>query len=341
MDSAVLARNRSTERLTIEGVLDTSNLPISGERFMAASYPPPSWFISGLLPEGLTLLFAPPKSGKTYLGLSLAVSLATGTSALNHFATMPSGVFYHALEDSESVTQPRIAAMLRTRGLEPRHFEGRMWIQTVMPALDKGGYRQIEEEAAGPGDVIFVDTVGAVQPRVVGRTNLYLEDRAILKPLHDVAKAYHVAIVLIGHTRKPTGLVSGENFVAEVRGTYGFAGGADTIMVLERPNNSPTAKLHVTSRVFPGGSFTLEFVDDDWVCLGDGRLADLGGMQKRIVDVILRHGPLSLQELYRKLRGASENTIRSAAYRARDKGVLLQHRDGTYGLAQALRTSSA
>lgn len=65
------------------------------------------WIVPDLLPAGLTILAGSPKSGKSWLALDLALSVASGAEVLDQ-VTRAGSVIYYALEDSPSRVQARI-----------------------------------------------------------------------------------------------------------------------------------------------------------------------------------------------------------------------------------------
>jgi hypothetical protein len=76
------------------------------------------WLFRGLLPTGMLAFVAgPPKKGKTWLGLGLALGLATGRALFGAYdVPEPRDVLYVALEGSRVGLRARIGAL--TRGLE-------------------------------------------------------------------------------------------------------------------------------------------------------------------------------------------------------------------------------
>ena len=76
----------------------------------------PTWLIKDLIPEGLTFVVGSPKSSKTYLAYSLALSLADEHAAarpwLGHYDDQQSGTsgLYH-LEDDEAESWRRVMAL--------------------------------------------------------------------------------------------------------------------------------------------------------------------------------------------------------------------------------------
>jgi hypothetical protein len=77
--------------------------------------------IEGLWPEGsLAFIASPPKKGKTWLGLALALSVATGRPYLSRFVVgRPRTVIYVALEGHRGALTARIGCLARGMGVDP------------------------------------------------------------------------------------------------------------------------------------------------------------------------------------------------------------------------------
>lgn len=79
------------------------------------------FLIAGLWPEGsLGFISAPPKKGKTWVGIGLALAIATGRPLFGEYAVEePRPVLYIALEGARSGLRARIGALARGLGIDP------------------------------------------------------------------------------------------------------------------------------------------------------------------------------------------------------------------------------
>lgn len=77
-------------------------------RLMEQDFPEEQWVVDALIPEGLTVMSAAPASFKTWLLLSIAVSVACGTKLFEHFDTRQSGVLMIDEEDNPRLLQKRL-----------------------------------------------------------------------------------------------------------------------------------------------------------------------------------------------------------------------------------------
>lgn len=83
------------------------------------------WLVEGLWgASSVGVIGGAPKCAKTWLGLDLAVSVATGTPCLGRYAVPePAPVLVYLAEDALPVVRERIAGMARHRGLDLGQLE--------------------------------------------------------------------------------------------------------------------------------------------------------------------------------------------------------------------------
>ncbi len=79
---------------------------------MALELPPVKWAVSGIVPEGVTLLAGKPKLGKSWLTLGLGVATAMVGVTLGTKRVVRGEVFYLALEVNRQRLQKRLDKLL-------------------------------------------------------------------------------------------------------------------------------------------------------------------------------------------------------------------------------------
>jgi AAA domain len=104
-------------------------------------FPPVSYVVPGLIPEGLTILAGRPKIGKSWLVLDLAIGTATGQNVLGGIKVVEGDVLYCALEDNPRRLQRRITKLLSPLGGD---WPERLTLATRWRRLDEGGVEDIE-----------------------------------------------------------------------------------------------------------------------------------------------------------------------------------------------------
>lgn len=97
--------------------------------------PPMKWIAVDFLGEGVTILSARPKAGKTLLALQLAIAVAKGEALLGRYEAVKGAVLYVTVDDP---SERRLQANLH-------QLHGRVDRLNFVPALaelDNGGQRR-------------------------------------------------------------------------------------------------------------------------------------------------------------------------------------------------------
>jgi DNA-binding MarR family transcriptional regulator len=154
-------------------------------------------------------LFGVPKSAKTWLGLDMAVSVASATSCLGRFPVEdPGPTLGYLAADPPHHVRARITALCEHRGLSVADLD----LQVITePSLRLDVPEHLDRLKA---------TVAAIRPRMVlldpfVRLHRCYENDAqeisgLLGDLRDVQREFDVAIVLVHHARKRTAQSPGE-----------------------------------------------------------------------------------------------------------------------------------
>jgi hypothetical protein len=238
---------------------------ISAQELQEKDIPPIRWIVKNLIPQGLTLIVAPPKSGKSWLMLDLCLSVAAGKTFLGN-ETVKTSCLYLALEDGERRLKARMQRLLPFDEQAPSGFD---YILDIC-SLNQGFQEQIEEYIQAHKDVglIIVDTVQRIRASSNSK-NAYAQDYAEFSTLKKLADKHNIALILVHHTKK--GNDETDPFM-RISGTNGIMGSADTILMLERKNRADSqAALHITGRDVESPALALEFNKDlcRWAVLGN------------------------------------------------------------------------
>ena len=189
-------------------------------------FPPITFIVPGLIPSvGVTLICAKPKIGKSWLLLDTCLSVTTQDAVL-----------YLALEDGQRRMQDRHTKLLPF-GSE---WTGNLTLTNKWRRVDRGGLNDIrewvEETRAAGRKVAFiaVDVLTKIRPSTNKAKSAYEADYDALVGLCEIAIDLDVAIIVTHHTRK----AEAEDLIDKVSGTFGLAGAADTIIVIEQRGNN-------------------------------------------------------------------------------------------------------
>jgi AAA domain len=238
-------------------------LPADAERLLATLrtgtwldaqvFPPLAYAVPGLIPEGSALLVGPPKIGKSWLVLTIALAAASGGKALGlDIPERP--VFYLALEDSDRRLQDRCRRLLVGDSIP----EGFTYQTEVEPGRAADTIEAWVHWHQDPPPLVILDTLGKVMPPALLGESSYQRDYRVGTALKRIVDKHPGMTLLVNHHDRKAGAA---DFVDAVSGTHGLAGAADTIVVLVRDRQESAGVLHVTGRDVAEGEYTVYFRD--------------------------------------------------------------------------------
>jgi len=224
---------------------------------LARDLPPLRWIVPEVIPEGTTVLAAPPKVGKSCLVYQVAVEAAIGGDLLGR-RVKPGAVLYLALEDGERRGQDRLRAALGGRTMPRGRLEVRWDARNIGAGLedDIGTWLDAHPDAV----MVAIDTLGKVRGQSDGRRNAYEVDVQALSKLQDLFRNRPTALVIVHHARKD----ASDDFLASVSGTYGITGSADTVVVIRRKRLESFGTVLVTGRDVADAEIAVRFESMLW-----------------------------------------------------------------------------
>jgi len=176
--------------------------------------PHPQFVYSDFYARGYTsVTLAPPKVGKSMLGLAEAIDMATGRGFLTGVEREPMNVVYYNAEDDQGVIDSRVAAILTHYGIDQGEIENRLFATS---GVDLESFYLISGQDGVINEALFI----AIEKFIEGNA----ADALIFDPLQDLSRSPEtnevfrllgqrlrrmasmskVALGLIHHTRKIT-----------------------------------------------------------------------------------------------------------------------------------------
>ncbi|MFF0723625.1 AAA family ATPase [Streptomyces sp. NPDC004134] len=224
----------------------------TADELMATEFPEPRWAVPGIISEGVNLLAGPPKVGKSWLSLGLALAVAAGGRAMDSIAVDGGPVLYLALEDTPRRLQTRMRKLL-----DSNRAPGTLTLATSCPPLPQGGGEAIAQwvERHADARMIVIDVFAKMRGPSAPGASAYDADYAAVGHAKRLADHYGIAVVLVHHVRK----AASDDFLTEVSGTNGLAGAADATLVLKRSRGQADGVLHVTGRDVDEAEYALRF----------------------------------------------------------------------------------
>lgn len=238
---------------------------------MSRQYPPLEYVVPGVIPEGLTILVAPPKIGKSWMVLGIAKACSEGSEALGAIPVDQRPVLYLALEDGPRRLQDRLHALGMTDG------NSSLSLMTETPAgaaLTIGAFVERHHDCS---PVVILDTLGMVRNVYTGNDS-YQNDYSEMSVYKRIVSCNPgSSLVVVHHTNKG----AHSDFVASTSGTQGIAGAADSILTIQRGRGESEATLNVTSRDAAEGSYAIHLDGGRWFLDGNDLAEASNAVQTR------------------------------------------------------------
>ncbi len=255
---------------------------VTAEELRNKVFPPTSFVIPTLLPEGLAILSGKPKAGKSFMALDLCIGVTTGQTVLGSIRPAIGSAIYAANEDTDRRLKGRIAKYLSPFDEWPDLLS----LTTQWRRLDEGGVDDLRDWASSvqAPRLAVIDTLATVRPARRSNEAPYDADYRALAELHDfVGTVPGLNVLVLQHNRK----ADSEDPIDLISGTLGGPGVADTLLVLSKTNQGPT--LHVRGRDVEETDFAMRFSKETckWSLIGNAETVHLSETRKKILDVLL------------------------------------------------------
>ena len=282
-------------------------------------FPPVSYTVPGIIPEGLTILAGRPKIGKSWMALDLAIGIATGKTVLGGVHVEQGDVLYCCLEDNPRRLKRRVTKLLGAFGGE---WPARLTLATQWRRLDQGGVEDIEAWADSAPNPRFVllDTLAGVRPVRDASGTLYEGDYKALQDIHRLANERGLGVVALHHTRK----MEADDPVDTISGSLGLAGSADTCLILSRTNKGTT--LYVRGRDIEEGEKAVMFGTENcrWSILGEAAEIHRTDNQRKILAALEAATSAMNASDVSGLTDIPAPTVTTTLHRLSEKGGVVQ-----------------
>jgi hypothetical protein len=312
---------------------------ITARDLQSKKFKPVRIILSGLIPEGVTLLAGKPKVGKSWLALDVCLAVADE----NHFVLgdmqpVHGAVLYLALEDNQRRLKKRIDKIVQS-GTWP----GRLELHTEWKRMDQGGLEDIEawlksaiEKGTEPR-LIWIDTLAKIRP-IAGRSEqAYAADYRALDGVQKLAGQYGVGVVLNTHLRKAP---SEDDPFDEVSGTLGLTAAADTTIVMKR--QSGMVKIYLRGRDIEEAELAAEFNRETcrWRIVGGAeeafrsqeRQAIIAALKEAGTDKTGKPNALPLDDILTATERRDRGPLKSLLHKMRKANEVVSPRVGYYAL---------
>jgi hypothetical protein len=223
----------------------TKPLPVLAPSQLPEKTDEHKWLIDKLwCAESVGLIGGPPKCGKTFFALEMAMSVATGTRCLDRFAvTHPGRVLVYAAEDCASTIRERLEGLALPRGISINHLDIGI-IDTPRLRLDQRPMQLRLHATLTVHKPVLLILDPIVRMHACDE-NSSRDVAALLGFLRSLQRHHKLAICLVHHTRKSPASSPGY----ELRGSGDFFAWGDCFLYLSRYHDG--LRLKVEHRAAP------------------------------------------------------------------------------------------
>jgi RecA-family ATPase len=219
------------------------------EEMMKTEYPPVRWVVEGLIPEGLTMVTAAPKIGKSWWALNLSRTVSQGGGTfMGRYTSGEGTVLYFDLEQSEWKMKDRIVTVREKHQKEGLPVAPEKAIRLVYewPKFDDGGLEILDQYLEENPEVRLVvfDVFAKIRGQMKGSGNAYEREYDQLSGVKSVFDRRRVAGVAIHHDTKNQ---EGDP-IDRISGSRAASGACDVLIVLDRKRGQQEGRIFATGR---------------------------------------------------------------------------------------------
>jgi hypothetical protein len=260
-----------------------SSTGVDAAELLALSLPDPAFVCSPFVPEGLTLVAAPPKTGKTTLMRQLIHAANHGGDFLGS-SCRQADVLFLSLEEGVRLMRKKLVAM----NIPAEELQG-VRIEFDWPMAAEGVVKLREWlKARAPSNkppLVIIDSLARFRLPPSSKGNAFAEDYAAVKLLADLCKEFAgLSIVVLHHTTK----ARQDDPMAMISGTFGISAGIDSYIIMLRQTQA--FRLHAGGRLWDSDNqdFRLERVGGRWEFAGewDNLLDDVSPKQRAVLELL-------------------------------------------------------
>lgn len=234
---------------------------ITAAQLAAMKIERPQFIIDELLPCGLCVLAAPPKTGKSWLCLDIASNVANGNDFW-HRKTSAGDVLYLALEDNESRIQERLKA-LNVNVSEHLHL-GTKSPYTIANGLLESLQAWVDGMKAPR--LIIIDTLARVKGSGMPGLDAYHADYQLFSPVQEFAMRNKICVILVTHLSKQKGFSMDDPF-ERISGSTGLFGVADASWIIYGKRGQEQ-EMHVSGRDVENQQYKIKIENLHWEMIG-------------------------------------------------------------------------
>ena len=289
----------------------------------------PTWAIDQMIPQGLSVIASPPKTGKSYFVLQSAFAVARGEKFLG-YRTTKGRVLLISLEDTFNRLQKRIAQVCPDTSKIPDSLD----LTVEFPRLDSEGLACLDKQIKENGySLVILDTWGKSKPNGQAKRseNCYETDVRLVSEVKKLADKYGISILLVHHLKKGGG--ASKDWLESLSGSMGLSATVDGLLALERERGSDIGILKRSGRDLEDDEdIGLNWLAPCWEFNGSAVQMKLNASKQKILTCIEKASEPVKPSYIATDTGINANTVRYHLSKMLQEGLIAITTDARYML---------
>ena len=296
--------------------------------------PEPEVLIDGLLYEGISMLMAPEKIGKSTVARQMCYQLVVSDEYITNFhgnVNTDFNILYISYEDDNKGFKSAVNRLNSDQPVDTPH----MRVIYEWDRINEGGFELLEMEIVEKKtNLIIIDTWGYFRSkRGSNKTSFgeYEEDLDDIKKLRDLHMKYGVHFIIITHTTK----APHEYRLHNVHGGVGQTASVNNVIHIAKNLEEEHGSLFVIGKYFAPSMWMCSLKPNGWRLTPMPKHFGLSENQLMLWDCFLRENnkPMSPKTIHIKFKddlGKSVNAIKLTLTRMLNKGTIIKKGYGIY-----------
>lgn len=227
----------------------------TAEQLAEEELEPIQFIVADVLAEGVCILSASPKIGKSWFALQLCLAITKGKPFMNKQVKVGEAIYFD-FESGRVLQQDRLKKMLNG-AKAPREL---YYVSGEVPRIGEGFEEFLLDFInEHPGiRLVVIDVFKYIQPLKKNKNESEYESvYRDISSLKKIADEKHLSIILITHNRKLRDEADSFN---NVLGSTGIFGASDeTILIEKKDRRKPEATISITGRTVQQNDFIAVF----------------------------------------------------------------------------------
>ncbi len=229
----------------------------------------PTWYINEILPEGITLVIAKPKVGKSALILYLMIQIALNNKIWDTFETQQVKILYLPYDDPMRRLRDRLHRICEAKNITDLNLLNSLSVydkERLKKISIDGNVQELFTSFRDAGyKLIIIDTLNQGVKFAHYDSNVYNNDYQNMSMLKEAADRLGLSIIIIHHEKKGEKTDS----IDAASGSAGITAAVDTIWRLTDYDIEKCKKLEIKGKDVESNTYKIQMEANTFICTLD------------------------------------------------------------------------